>query len=71
MPLQSHEFFHSVTTLRPEMLGGDQDDQLIILRHTMMNPHLIDRENGISYVDRYFEFLARRVRVLLADVSSA
>ncbi|MGB4858521.1 MAG: pyridoxal-dependent decarboxylase [Dokdonella sp.] len=88
VPLQSREFFGSVTTLRPEALGdvemarilqaldidpatlgGDQDDRLLILRHTLMNPYLIDRENNISYIDRYFEFLSRRVRALLADTS--
>jgi hypothetical protein len=31
-----------------------------------MNPFLLDHENGISYIDRYFDFLARRVRSLLA-----
>ena len=46
--------------------GGDGDsDRLMILRHTLMNPYLIDRENGISYIDRYFEFLSRRVRTLI------
>ena len=39
-------------------------DRLVILRHTLMNPYLIDRENGISYIERYFEFLAARVRAL-------
>lgn len=47
-------------------LGGDNDDRLLILRHTLMNPYLIDHENGISYIDRYFEFLDRRTRALLA-----
>ena len=84
-PLQSREFFGSVTTLRPEVvgdvemrrilqalhidpatLGGDNDDRLMILRHTLMNPYVFDHENGISYIDRYFEFLARRARALLA-----
>ncbi|MDE2150153.1 MAG: pyridoxal-dependent decarboxylase [Gammaproteobacteria bacterium] len=85
-PLQMHEFFGSVTTLRPEVLGEndtgrvlnelgldpatlgndhEQADRLLILRHTLMNPFLIDAENGISYIDRYFEFLERRVRGLL------
>ena len=41
--------------------GGDG---LLLLRHTLMNPYLIDHENGISYIDRYFEFLSRRVRCL-------
>ena len=52
--------------LDPATLGGEHDNRLLILRHTLMNPYLIDRENGISYIDRYFEFLARRTRALLA-----
>jgi glutamate/tyrosine decarboxylase-like PLP-dependent enzyme len=52
--------------LDPATLGGEQDDRLLILRHTLMNPYLIDHENGISYIDRYFEFLARRTHALLA-----
>ena len=81
-PLQTKEFFGSVTTLRPDMLGLEQtarifgslgldtsnldpqEDRLLILRHTLMNPYLIDHENGISYIDRYFEFLGRRIRTL-------
>lgn len=47
--------------------GDDLDSQhLVILRHTLMNPYLIDHENGISYVDGYFAFLARHVRDTLA-----
>lgn len=46
-------------------LGGAPDDRLMILRHTLMNPYLIDHENGISYIDRYFEFLQRRMLALL------
>lgn len=40
-------------------------DRLTILRHTLMNPYLLDGENGISYIDRYFDYLTARVRVLL------
>ena len=88
-PLQLKEFFGSVTTLQPEVLGalemqrilhalgldpatlgGEHDDRLLILRHTLMNPYLIDHENGISYIDRYFDFLARRTRALLATESA-
>ncbi len=47
-------------------LGGESDDKLMILRHTLMNPYLIDHENGISYIDRYFDYLGARVRALLA-----
>ena len=82
-PLQTKEFFGSVTTLRPDMLGPEQttrifgalgldtgnldpeEDRLMSLRHTLMNPFLIDHENGINYIDRYFEFLGRRVHALL------
>ena len=41
-------------------------ERLLILRHTLMNPFLLDDENGINYIDRYFEFLARRVAALHA-----
>ena len=49
------------TMARNEDDGGDR---LVILRHTLMNPYLIDRENGISYIDLYFEHLGRRIRAL-------
>jgi len=46
--------------------GEDADaDRLVILRHTLMNPFLDDAENGISYIDLYFDYLERRVRALL------
>jgi glutamate/tyrosine decarboxylase-like PLP-dependent enzyme len=52
--------------LDPATLGNDEGDgdRLVILRHTLMNPYLIDHENGISYIDLYFDHLARRVRAL-------
>ena len=54
--------------LDPDSLLPDHDgaDRLFILRHTLMNPFLNDTENGINYIDRYFDFLARRTRALLA-----
>jgi glutamate/tyrosine decarboxylase-like PLP-dependent enzyme len=51
-------------TLDPD--GGDDDGRLVILRHTLMNPYLIDRTNGISYIDLYLEHLGGRIRSLLA-----
>ena len=44
---------------------GEDAGRLVILRHTLMNPYLVDRENGISYIDRYFEHLQARLRALL------
>jgi glutamate/tyrosine decarboxylase-like PLP-dependent enzyme len=86
-PLQLKEFFGSITTLRAEAMGADElariaatlgldpagfdGERLAILRHTLMNPYLLDGENGISYIDRYFEFLATRVRALLAPAVRA
>ena len=54
--------------LDPSTLRDDNDraDRLMILRHTLMNPFLIDTENDISYIDRYFEFLARHTRSVLS-----
>lgn len=53
--------------LDPESLevGDSESDRLKLLRHTLMNPYLIDHENGISYIDLYFDYLARRVRELV------
>jgi hypothetical protein len=51
--------------------GCEGADRLVILRHTLMNPFLDDAENGISYIDRYFEYLGRRVRVLAGDLAPA
>jgi glutamate/tyrosine decarboxylase-like PLP-dependent enzyme len=45
--------------LSPESWGVD--DRIHILRHTIMNPFLLDAENGVSYIDLYFEFLERRI----------
>jgi len=53
--------------LDPATLGEDGGDRLVILRHTLMNPYLLDHENGISYVDRYFDYLAGRARALAAE----
>ncbi len=78
-PVQVKEFFGSATTLRPELVGReettrilatlginleDSDEPLPILRHTLMNPYLIDHENEISYIELYFQFLARCIHAL-------
>jgi hypothetical protein len=42
--------------------GPGDDDGLVVLRHTLMNPYLIDRENGISYIALYFAHLEERIR---------
>ena len=86
-PLQAREFFGSMTTLRPEILGaedtarvlasldldpatldagGEDDDRIVILRHTLMNPFLLDTGNGISYLEMYFEYLGRTAAALMA-----
>ncbi len=43
-------------------------DRLVILRHTLMNPYLIDHENGISYIALYFDYLQERVRQLTGEL---
>ena len=42
----------------PATMDEGDADRLVILRHTLMNPYLIDHDNGISYIDRYFDYLA-------------
>jgi glutamate/tyrosine decarboxylase-like PLP-dependent enzyme len=52
--------------LDPGTFGREPgNDRLFILRHTLMNPYLIDEENGISYIDFYFRHLGARLRALL------
>ena len=89
-PLQSREFFGSMTTLRPDILGreetlrvlasldldpatldagGEDDDRVVILRHTLMNPFLLDTGNGISYLEMYFDYLERRATALMAEAA--
>lgn len=90
-PLQSREFFGSMTTLRPEVLGpeetdrvlaslgldpatldagGEDDDRLVILRHTLMNPFLLDTGNGISYLEMYFDYLERQAMRLVGGAAA-
>jgi len=46
---------------------GSEDGHLHILRHTLMNPYLVNRETGVNYIDLYFDFLERSVRSLHAQ----
>ena len=51
----------------PASMDDGDADRLVILRHTLMNPYLIDHENSISYIDLYFEHLATRLAELGAQ----
>lgn len=59
--------------LDPDTLLPDHDgaDRLHILRHTLMNPFLIDTVNGIDYIERYFDFLGRRACAVLSKERAA
>jgi glutamate/tyrosine decarboxylase-like PLP-dependent enzyme len=46
---------------------SENTDRLFILRHTLMNPFLMDAENGIDYIERYFDFLARLAHAVFAE----
>lgn len=45
--------------------GSMPEESLVILRHTLMNPFLIDSENDVSYIEGYFDFLERNIDALL------
>ncbi|GAB3000621.1 tyrosine decarboxylase [Arenimonas maotaiensis] len=45
--------------------GNMPEDSLVILRHTLMNPFMIDSENDVSYIEGYFDFLERNIDALL------
>ena len=44
----------------------DEADRLVVLRHTLMNPFLLDEGNGSTYLAGYFAFLERLVAGLVA-----
>lgn len=71
-PVQTREFFGSYTTLSRRVIGDAEfsrllgrlhlendpsKEHLFILRHTLMNPWLVDEANSINYIDRYCIFL--------------
>ncbi|HET7843672.1 MAG TPA: pyridoxal-dependent decarboxylase [Xanthomonadales bacterium] len=85
-PLQVKEFLGSSTVLHREAAGdaafdrilealglesGARASRLTLLRHTLMNPYLIDEENGISWVERYFEWLEQAIDLLLVAPAAA
>lgn len=47
--------------------AADAEGRLFILRHTLMNPYLVDDENSISYIERYFDHLSQEIAALLAQ----
>jgi glutamate/tyrosine decarboxylase-like PLP-dependent enzyme len=48
--------------------SGDQADSIFLLRHTLMNPWLAGRDEGLNYLDRYCRYLANLVRNELASM---
>lgn len=50
--------------LRP---GQDDADRVVVLRHTLMHPFLLDDGNGHSYLAGYFDFLDRQLTELLGE----
>jgi glutamate/tyrosine decarboxylase-like PLP-dependent enzyme len=53
----------------PPARGAHQADSILILRHTLMNPWLIDEINGINYIDMYCDYLAGLIRTELRNTS--
>jgi hypothetical protein len=50
-------------TLRED--SGDDalcSDHVVVLRHTLMNPWLLDETNGVNYIDLYCDYLAGLIR---------
>jgi hypothetical protein len=50
-------------TLRERPFGDElSSDHVVVLRHTLMNPWLLDEHNGVNYIDLYCDYLAGLVR---------
>src|SRR5690606_20449035 len=45
--------------------GGENDDRLVVLRHTLMNPFLLDTGHGRSYLELYFDYLEEQATALM------
>ncbi len=54
----------------PDALDHDEEDgdgdRIVVLRHTLMHPFLLDQGHGGSYLAGYFEFLERQIDELIA-----
>ncbi|TXH65693.1 MAG: hypothetical protein E6Q88_13425 [Lysobacteraceae bacterium] len=46
--------------------GDEETDRIVILRHTLMNPFLLDDSREVGYLAGYFDFLGRLIAELLA-----
>ncbi len=53
--------------LSVDSLGKFRNSEILILRHTLMNPWLSAESNGSNYLDKYCDFLKR---ILLAAVAN-
>ena len=47
--------------------ASEEADHVFILRHTLMNPFLMDGPNGRSYIDLYWDFLEEAIDFALAE----
>lgn len=45
--------------------GDEEGDRIVVLRHTLMHPFLLDQGDGSSYLSGYFDFLERQIVDLL------
>ncbi|MEO7934754.1 MAG: pyridoxal-dependent decarboxylase [Dokdonella sp.] len=66
--IEMHRILDALELDPASLNDEDGKDRLVILRHTLMNPYLIDHENGISYIELYFDYLQERVRRLTAEL---
>ena len=46
---------------------GEEADHIFILRHTLMNPFLMDGPGERSYIDMYWDFLEEAIDAALLD----
>lgn len=47
--------------------GGEDSDRIVVLRHTLMHPFLLDQGHGSSYLAGYFDFLERQIDALMTE----
>lgn len=71
-PLETQRILAALGFPADALIEGDEEcDRIVVLRHTLMHPFLLDQGHGSSYLSGYFDFLERQIEQLLATDDGA
>lgn len=71
-PVETRRILDALGFAADALIEGEEEaDRIVVLRHTLMHPFLLDQGHGSSYLAGYFDFLERQIDALLAASSDA